>query len=136
LHTALQRCAVVLDLGLIGCLVHYRGCREPLLILTEPRETEGGPTALTTAIEALGATVTVPAGAKLRDTADLVFDPISGRELEVLRLLNSDLSNREIAARLFIYLDTVKTHTKHLYAKLGVHKRHEAVTRARNPDLL
>jgi hypothetical protein len=47
----LQRCAVVLDLGLIGCLVHYRGCRESLLILTEPRGTKGGPTALTNAIE-------------------------------------------------------------------------------------
>jgi hypothetical protein len=33
---SLQRYAVVLDLGLIGCLVHYRGCRGPLLILTEP----------------------------------------------------------------------------------------------------
>jgi LuxR family maltose regulon positive regulatory protein len=38
-------------------------------------------------LEALSATVTAPAGAKLRDTADLVFDPITGRELEVLRLL-------------------------------------------------
>jgi LuxR family maltose regulon positive regulatory protein len=87
-------------------------------------------------LEALGATVTAPAGAKLRDTADLVLDPITGRELKVLRLLNSDLSNREIAARLFVSLDTVKTHTKHPYAKLGVHKCHEAVTRARDLDLL
>jgi len=43
---ALTGYAVVLDLGLIGCLVHYRGCRGPLLVLTEPRETKGGPTAL------------------------------------------------------------------------------------------
>jgi LuxR family maltose regulon positive regulatory protein len=87
-------------------------------------------------LEALGATVASPAGPKLRDTANLVVDPITGRELEVLRLLDSDLSNREIAARLFVTLDTVKTHTRHLYAKLGVHKRHEAVTRARDLDLL
>jgi LuxR family maltose regulon positive regulatory protein len=87
-------------------------------------------------LEALGALVPTPAGLKLRDTADLVLDPITGRELEVLRLLDSELSNREIAARLFVSLDTVKTHTRHLYAKLGVHKRHEAVTRARDLDLL
>jgi LuxR family maltose regulon positive regulatory protein len=87
-------------------------------------------------LEALGATVAIPAGPRLRGTADLVLDPITGRELEVLRLLGSDLSNREIAARLFVSLDTVKTHTRHLYSKLGVHKRHEAVARARDLDLL
>ena len=87
-------------------------------------------------LEALGATVATPAGPKLRGAADLVLDPITGRELEVLRLLDSKLSNREIAARLFVSLDTVKTHTRHLYSKLGVHKRHEAVTRARDLDLL
>jgi hypothetical protein len=37
---------------------------------------------------------------------------------------------------LFVTLDTVKTHTRHLYAKLGVHKRHEAVARARDLDIL
>jgi LuxR family maltose regulon positive regulatory protein len=46
---------------------------------------------------ALGAPVATPAGSKPRGTADLVLDPITGRELEVLRFLDSDLSNREIA---------------------------------------
>ena len=72
----------------------------------------------------------------VRDTAGLIVDPITERELDVLRLLDSDFSNRDIAARLFVSLDTVKSHTKHLYAKLGMHNRHQAVTRARNLELL
>ena len=72
----------------------------------------------------------------VRDTVDLIVDPIIERELDVLRLLDSDFSNRDIAARLFISLDTVKSHTKHLYAKLGMHNRQQAVTRARDLELL
>jgi LuxR family transcriptional regulator, maltose regulon positive regulatory protein len=72
----------------------------------------------------------------VRDAATLILDPITGRELEVLRLLDSELSNREIAARLFVSLDTVKSHTRHLYAKLGVHNRHQAVRRATDLKLL
>jgi LuxR family maltose regulon positive regulatory protein len=87
-------------------------------------------------LEALGAGATAPAGTDLRDAAGLALEPITGRELEVLRLLDSDLSNREIAASLFVSLDTVKSHTRHLYAKLGAHTRHQAVTRARDLGLL
>jgi LuxR family maltose regulon positive regulatory protein len=87
-------------------------------------------------LEALGAGMTAPAKAQIRGQEGLILDPITGRELEVLRLLDSELSNREIAGRLFVSLDTVKSHTKHLYAKLGVHTRHQAVARARDLDLL
>ena len=80
--------------------------------------------------------MTVPVGTVTRDAAGLALDPITGRELEVLRLLDSDLSNREIAGRLYVSLDTIKSHTKHLYAKLGVHTRHQAVARARDLELL
>ena len=48
-----------------------------------------------------------------------------------MKLLDSELSNREIAGRLFISLDTVKSHTRHIYAKLGVRARHQAVARQR-----
>jgi len=80
--------------------------------------------------------VRVQSETDVRDTAGLIVDPITERELDVLRLLDSDFSNRDIAARLFVSLDTVKSHTKHLYAKLGMHNRHQAVTRARNLELL
>ena len=55
---------------------------------------------------------------------------MSARELEVLRLLRSDLSGPDIARELIVSLNTVRTHTKNIYAKLGVNNRREAVTRA------
>jgi LuxR family maltose regulon positive regulatory protein len=87
-------------------------------------------------LEALDPGVVAPAGAGVSGTARLFADPISERELDVLRLLDSELSNREIATRLFVSLDTVKSHTKHIYAKLGVGARHQAVSRARELGLL
>ena len=61
---------------------------------------------------------------------------ISPRELEVLRLIAAGLSNQQIAAELVVALDTVKKHTTHIYGKLGVRGRTQAVARARELDLL
>jgi LuxR family maltose regulon positive regulatory protein len=87
-------------------------------------------------LEACGADVTVPARASSRGTGGLFVESITERELEVLKLLDSELYNREIAKRLFISLDTVKSHTKHIYAKLGVRARHQAVARAKELGIL
>ncbi len=57
-------------------------------------------------------------------------EPLSARELEVLRLLASDLDGPEIAAHLVVSLNTLRTHTKHIYAKLGVTSRRAALRRA------
>ena len=57
-------------------------------------------------------------------------DELSDRELDVLRLLRSDLSGPEIARELHVSLNTLRTHTKHIYTKLGVTNRREAVSRA------
>ena len=54
----------------------------------------------------------------------------------MLRLLATDLSQREIGAELFLSLNTVKTHTRSLYRKLGVASREEAVARATALGLL
>jgi ATP/maltotriose-dependent transcriptional regulator MalT len=54
----------------------------------------------------------------------------------VLHLIDAGLSNREIANRLYISLNTVRTHTKNLYSKLDVHSRTQAITRARELNLL
>jgi LuxR family maltose regulon positive regulatory protein len=65
-----------------------------------------------------------------------LVDPLSARELDVLRLLATDLSGPAIASELYISLNTVRTHTKNVYAKLGVGGRRAAVTRARELGLL
>ncbi|MFC7723861.1 LuxR C-terminal-related transcriptional regulator [Nocardioides sp. GCM10028917] len=65
-----------------------------------------------------------------------LIDPLSGREREVLRLLDTELNGPEIARELVVSLNTVRTHTKNLYMKLGVTSRRAAVLRGRELDLL
>ncbi len=65
-----------------------------------------------------------------------LVDPLSDRELDVLRLLASDLDGPGIARQLVVSLNTVRTHTKHIYAKLGVNSRRAAVREAHRLDLL
>ena len=63
-------------------------------------------------------------------------EPLSATELRVLRYMPTNLPAPEIAAELFVSVNTVRSHIKHLYAKLGVHARTEAVKRARELGLL
>jgi LuxR family maltose regulon positive regulatory protein len=65
-----------------------------------------------------------------------LIEPLSDRELEVLRLVAAGRSNREIADELVVVLDTVKKHVGHLLAKLGAANRTQAVARARELGLL
>jgi LuxR family transcriptional regulator, maltose regulon positive regulatory protein len=65
-----------------------------------------------------------------------LLEPLRDSELRVLRYLPSDLTAQEIAAELSVSQNTVKTHMRSLYAKLGTHRRHEAVERARALGLL
>jgi LuxR family maltose regulon positive regulatory protein len=68
--------------------------------------------------------------------AQLPLEPLSDSEIRVLRYLPTNLSAREIANELYVSTNTVKTHMHHLYAKLGKHRRGEAVERARALGLL
>ncbi len=70
-----------------------------------------------------------PAGASQRPL--LLLDPLSEREEAVLRYLPTVMSKAEIASELFVSVNTVKTHTKSIYRKLGVGTRIDAVRRAR-----
>jgi LuxR family transcriptional regulator, maltose regulon positive regulatory protein len=58
-----------------------------------------------------------------------LVDPLSERELDVLRLLASDLDGPDIARELVVALSTIRSHTKSIYAKLGVNNRRAAVRR-------
>jgi len=64
------------------------------------------------------------------------FESLSTREREVLRLLANGMDNSQIAHRLAVALSTVKAHTNHIFGKLGVHNRLEAVLRAQELGLL
>jgi LuxR family maltose regulon positive regulatory protein len=63
-------------------------------------------------------------------------DALSERELEVLQLLARGASNQEIAQELVIAVDTVKRHVSHIFAKLDVNNRVQAVRQARELGLL
>ncbi len=65
-----------------------------------------------------------------------VTEQLTDSETRVLRYLPTHLTAPEIADELSVSVNTVSTHTHHLYAKLGVHSRHEAVDRARALGLL
>ena len=65
-----------------------------------------------------------------------LIEPLSERELDVLRLLGTDLGGPDIARRLIVSLNTVRTHTRNIYAKLGVNNRRAAVRRAAELNLL
>ena len=72
----------------------------------------------------------------LAEAEGILFPPLTQGEARVLRYLPSNLSAREIAAELYLSLNTVKTHQRHLYRKLDVRSRSQAVDRARSLGLL
>ena len=65
-----------------------------------------------------------------------LVEPLSDRELEVLSLMSQGLSGPEIADKLFVSLNTIKTHIKNIYSKLGVNKRFDAIERAKEFELI
>ena len=65
----------------------------------------------------------------------IIIEPLSERELEVLTLLRTELSGPEIASKLIVSLNTLRTHTKNIFNKLGVNNRRAAVRRAEELDL-
>jgi len=73
---------------------------------------------------------------KTKDVHPSLVEPLSERELDVLRLLATGFSTFEIAQELFIAVSTLRSHAKSIYSKLNVHSRHEAVARAKVLRLL
>ena len=71
-----------------------------------------------------------------RGEPDHLHEPLSGSETRVLRFLPTNLSAPEISGQLSVSVNTVRTHLRHVYEKLGAHSRAEAVERARALGLL
>lgn len=65
-----------------------------------------------------------------------LVEPLTNRELEILELLAQRLQNKEIADKLFVSIETVKTHLNNIYQKLQVSNRREAVNQARRLGIL
>jgi len=82
---------------------------------------------------------TVPEGAasaiNQADQSGLI-EPLSDREIEVLRLIAKGLTNQDVANRLFLSGHTVKAHTRNIYSKLNVHNRAQAIARSQQLGLL
>ena len=67
---------------------------------------------------------------------DWLHEPLSDSEKRILRYLPTNLSVPEIADQTYLSVNTVKTHMRHLYGKLGAHSRGKAVERARGLGML
>jgi LuxR family maltose regulon positive regulatory protein len=96
-----------------------------------PRHRTAHATLITTILDVLGGSSAPPCG----EPAPLL-DELSGAELRVVRYLPSNLKAPEIAAELCVSANTVRTHMRHIYLKLDVHGRADAVARARQLGLL
>jgi len=78
--------------------------------------------------------VATPKSAIIHQKSDMI-EPLSERELEVLKLLRTELSGPEIAGQLIVSVNTFRTHTKNIFNKLEVNNRRAAVRRAKELDL-
>jgi DNA-binding CsgD family transcriptional regulator len=108
----------------------------------QPVDEHGGRDGAAGAEEQLGEQGTRRLLAAVNKTADAapvqpgLIEPLSDRELDVLRLLGTDLNGPDIARELTVSLSTVRTHTNRIYAKLGVNNRRAAVRQAQQLDLM
>lgn len=77
-----------------------------------------------------------PQGDHIPMANQTMVEPLTEQELSILRLMAAGLSHNQIAAELYLSLNTVKWHTTHIYSKLGVHRRAHAVSRAKEFGIL
>ena len=112
-----------------GWTAQLRAYADRLLAAFEPREET---TDLQTTTDLRVATPVLPLA---HGAGSTLVEPLSERELEVLRLLASELSGPQIARRLMVSLSTLRTHTQNIYGKLGVNNRQAAVRRAQELGL-
>jgi LuxR family maltose regulon positive regulatory protein len=114
--------------GLVWIVLTVPGAKE--LLEAHPAHRTAHGAHLKTLLDQLGGLEPVP------EAGDDLQEPLSERELSVLRFLPTNLSAAEIGNELFLSVHTVKTHMRKLYAKLDVHTRADAVQRGRALGLL
>ena len=102
------------------------------LLERHPKHRTSHATLLATILDVLAGSVTAPE----RRADGRCAQELSDAELRVVRYLPSNLKAHEIAAELFVSANTVRTHLRHIYAKLDAHSRSETVTRPRELGLL
>jgi len=85
--------------------------------------------------KSLDQALTQGVGSQVPTTPSLT-EPLTDRELEVLQLMSDGLTYNEIAAQIIVSLNTVRTHVKNIYSKLYVHKRSQAIAKARELNIL
>ena len=101
------------------------------LLERHPRHRTAHATLISTILDTLAGRT-----APQRGPAEPLRDPLSGAELRVVGYLPSNLTASEIASELIVSTNTVRTHMRHIYAKLDAHSRSEAVARARELGLV
>jgi LuxR family maltose regulon positive regulatory protein len=126
-------------------LVSARNALDEALVRAQPEGyvrpfLDGGPTIVALLRSDTGSGVAADHARRVLAATDAVppitpsrsglVDDLSARELDVLRLLRTDLSGPDIASELIVSLNTVRSHTKSIYSKLGVNNRREAIRRA------
>ena len=132
-ETAVQQLAETLTLAAPGGLIRSFVDEGPVMaaLLREAAARGVAPAYVQQLLAAFGEIVVA-----LPQSGQSLPDPLTDRELEVLRLLKTDLTGPEIARELTVSLNTMRTHTKSIYAKLGVNSRRAALRRAEELDLL
>lgn len=127
----LERALGTVDHGFARLFLDEEPAVTPLLTAIASSETSA---ARGRAAAIIDSSATAPASSVQRPAA--LADELSAREREVLRLLAGDLTGPEIAAHLYVSVNTLRTHTKHIFTKLGVSTRRAAVRAAAERGLI
>jgi LuxR family maltose regulon positive regulatory protein len=123
--------------GYIRSFVDKGAAMEALLYQLRKRKRKDGPTPyLDTVLAAFQQERRANVQEREPTKAQLLPEPLSERELEILQLLARGTSNLEIAQELVIAVNTIKRHVNHIFSKLGVHNRTQATLQARELGLL
>ncbi|MGZ5403984.1 MAG: LuxR C-terminal-related transcriptional regulator [Nocardioides sp.] len=139
-HADPSRAGSLIEIGMLRALIHdAQGHRaQSLAVLAQALAQAPEPASYVRLFLDEGDPMIALVNLASRDdtSPDALADPLSGRELDVLRLLDSELTGPQIARELYVSLNTLRTHTKRIFTKLDVNTRAAAVRRAHELRIL